>query len=244
MTPLALLPRVTDSYRLLRSRPGALARAAWPGALAALATPFLLTFESSYVDLLAVVLNPLALAITAVAWQRLAGLGEDPGRPLHFRLGTREILYALIGQLMEGFSAVPVILLGMLLTHSDFVLPLPRSLAAFVLYQLFLVLVGHLFLLLAHVALARKGEGFVRLAARVNTGGLAIGFGLVVAGLPFAALATVFGLILPDGGTIGLVLLRHIAMFVPTLLYMAVTGGFLAMAWVDLKPPETAAAST
>ncbi|MBI2235988.1 MAG: hypothetical protein HYU60_03370 [Magnetospirillum sp.] len=235
MSLLRYLPQAIQSWSLLWNRKGALLRTAWPAALAMLATPVVAEIGGPYGRLAAMLLTAVCLGVFGVAWVRLAGLGEEPGTPVHFRLGGREIKYGVAAKLLEGFAMVPLIVVAVLVPEVG-TLPISAPLLAYGAYHLFLVLVGVLFLILPDIALREPGAPSPKLAEIIlASGGLEVGVGLVFAGLPFTVPAASFDVQLPEAHSLGQALFNQALLTLPTLLAFAATWCFLAMVWVQAK---------
>jgi hypothetical protein len=175
----------------------------------------------------------VSLGVFGVGWLRIA-LGEEPGTPLHFRLGAREFKYGVAAKLLEGFAMVPLIVVAMLVPEG--LLPVSIPLLAYSAYHLFLVLVGVLFLILADIALRPTGSPTPKLAEIIlASGGLEVGVGMVFAGLPFTVPAASFDVQMPEAHSLEQLLFNNAMITVPTLLGFAAVWAFLALVWVDAK---------
>lgn len=234
MNLLTFLPRATDSFDLLRRRFGALLRLAWLPLITMLAAPVLQGQGGAAGQAAAVLLNALAFGVFGVGWMRLAAFGEEPGKPVHLRLGKRELLTAVVGKALEGFAYLPLIMMVLLVSQFDR-LPVPAPLLAYVPFIVFMALAGMLYLILPDIALRDSGSQAARLFELVAAGGLPVGVGFVASGLPFIMVIGGLQWVLPaEPQGLGGALLAQAALFVPTCLLAAATGGFLALAWTDL----------
>ena len=169
----------------------------------------------------------LARGVFAVAWLRLVGLGEVPGRAAYFRLGRREIFTAFGWMMAELFVVFPAQALGASLAmasgiaFADLVMPL---------LALSHALLGAAFLLPAEAALEAGTGNRWQLPEMVMKGGIAVGFAVFLAWLPINLLLEVAKLLpemeLGDGLTLGL-----IAEVVIRYLGVALTAGSMALVW-------------
>ncbi|MGE5546763.1 MAG: hypothetical protein ACM33T_07695 [Solirubrobacterales bacterium] len=233
MSPTHFLPAVRLSYARLRSDAPALMRAGLPAMVIGFAVPAISLLPFPGADLMAMVLNALAFGVFGVAWMRFIAAGEAPGRPVHLRLGKREIMVAVFSEIMGMFTAVPLILTAMMTdaTGTHEWAPLLGPVAV----QLFLVLMGAAYLLLPDAALAVKGQPGRRLHEIVQAGGLSVGIAYVLAGLPFTLVVVLVGALVPAPEGLPARLALQGVVLVPSILSAAAGWGVLAMCWKELK---------
>lgn len=232
MSITRFLPQAAEAFRRLKDV-HALARAAAVPVAISLAAPILAT-QTSTGGILAEVVNALAFGMFGVAWMRHVVGRAQPARPVHLRLGGREALYGLINYVFNAFAMVPMVLSAMLVQELQLGW-LPMPLVGTLMLQAFMILIGAIYLMLADTALAEKGSGGPKLNEIVQAGGLAVGLGYILCGLPFSLAITAFGALVPPAETTEVRLIHQAVLVVPTYLAAAVTGGFLAMCWTELK---------
>lgn len=225
-------PQLGQAFRLIASEPVTLVRCAAAWFTLALAAHFAKGLGLPGGGVIPFALNALAFGAFAVAWQRFVALGEKPKGPVAVHVGLRALGWAITYQVFLGFEAVVTQLFAIILAGNA-----DAQIIALAGTQLFQLLIGPMLLMLPHAALWRKGEkGVATLQELVIAGGLAVGLGYVLAGLPFTlatlALAALAPM-LPAGPAteIGLV----VAQFVVSFLAVTVMAGYYALVWQDLR---------
>ncbi|OJX72675.1 hypothetical protein [Magnetospirillum sp. 64-120] len=218
---------LADSFQLPLERP-----ALW---LRSLAPWFILALAASVAGKLGLLANPLVFfAVTAfavggfaVGWQRLVALDETPG----WRIGPRHLLWALAYQLMLGFESFPTLLLGPSLSTME-----NGPVIGIAVREAFQLLIGPMFLILPHIALYRRGEGGASLQEMTLAGGLAVGLGYVLSGLPFVVIGEAWRNLvaqMPAGS--GLDVVDAVVQAILTFATISVMSAFYAKVWKRLR---------
>ncbi|TAN76962.1 MAG: hypothetical protein EPN20_01755 [Magnetospirillum sp.] len=169
----------------------------------------------------------LARGVFAVAWLRLVGLGEMPGRAAYFRLGRREIFTALGWMSAEIFVIFPAQVIAASLAiatgqpFADLVMPLLAIAHA---------LLGAAYLLPTEAALEVGSNARWRLPEMVMKGGVAAGLAVFLAWLPTNLLLEGVKALpvvdLLEGLTLG-----QMAAVPVRYLGVALTAGAMALVW-------------
>lgn len=169
----------------------------------------------------------LARGVFAVAWLRLVGLGEMPGRAAYFRLGRREIFTALGWMSAEIFVIFPAQVIAASLAiatgqpFADLVMPLLAVAHA---------LLGAAYLLPTEAALEVGSNARWRLPEMVMKGGVAAGLAVFLAWLPTNLLLEGVKALpvvdLLEGLTLG-----QMAAVPVRYLGVALTAGAMALVW-------------
>jgi hypothetical protein len=177
------------------------------------------------------VVDLLARGVFAVAWLRLVGLGEMPGKPAYFRLGRREIFTALGWMMAELFVVMPAQVMA-----ASIAMATGTSLTDVMMVTLGLshLLLGAAFLLPTEAALENTTAGVTwRLPDLVIKGGLAVSIAAFLAWLPINLITA--GLReLPDIAVIEGLTLPQLALTLTRYLGIAVTAGTMALIWNSL----------
>ena len=243
MTLNRFAAELAQSFRLPLERPLPWVRAVVPWFVLALAAHFggrLALPGEGFVPFLA---NALAFGAFAVTWQRFVALGEEPGQPLAWRIGPRHLLWALAYQALVGVEAAPLLLLGPALADMA-----DGTVIGIAVQEAFQLLIGPVFLLLPHIALYRKGTGGASLQEMTLAGGLSVGFGYVLANLPFLMISLAWADVLPQLGS-GPVpeAAAGVMQFLLSFAGVTVSAAFFAQVWSRLRAeaprlrPEAAA---
>jgi hypothetical protein len=219
---------VSAAYRLPMEQPSAFAACVLPWLALAVAARWLGLVEG-VPALAALVLGAVATGGFAVGWSRFAALQELPS----WRdLAVRIMLFSLAYQMARMVETFPLPFLRLAL--DGFRDAEILSLAGL---QLFQLLIGSFLLVLPHIALARKSEaGGLRLQRMVLAGGLSVGLGYVMGGLPFLVMTMMWSDIaptLPDGwpSRLGSALVETLITFAA----LSVASAYFAKVWMELK---------
>jgi hypothetical protein len=225
-------PHLSRAFRLPMEQPAPFLRGALPWLAVALAAHLLTLLPMKAAPLAAFILNALAVGGFAVAWMRFVAFGETP-RPL--ALGLRPLLFMVAYQVALMFESIPQPFLQMLLVDVK-----DGQLLAVAGVQLFQLLIGGFFLVLPHIALATRQEaGGTRLQRMVLAGGLGVGMGYVLGGLPFLVMNMLWDDVaasLPAGGLVDFV--SHSVRVMVNFAAVAVMSGYFAQVWQDLKDAD------
>lgn len=225
-------PQLGQSFRLIASEPATLVRCAAAWFTLALAAHFAKGLDLPGGAAIPFGLNALAFGAFAVSWQRFVALGEKPKGPVAVQVGWRALAWAVTYQVFLGFEAVVTQLFAIILAGQA-----DASTLALAGTELFQLLIGPMLLMLPHAALWRKGEkGVATLQELVIAGGLAVGLGYVLAGLPFTVATLMLAELtpmLPAGPATeaGLAVVQ----FVISFLAVTVMAGYYALVWQDLR---------
>lgn len=211
----------------LVERPGTLARIGGLWFLLAVAAQIaVLVAGEGGLPFAAAAINGLAFGGFGYHWQRATVLGDS--NPL--KLDGKLVMWALSYQLLLIAEAAPTPLLLQLMEGS------PNAAAiAQAGQQVFQILIGGFFLILPHLALY-QGDGRPSLMEMTMKGGLAVGLGYVLAGLPFLMAQHLWkdvAISLP-----ATLPAQAIAAAIQTLLAfaaLAVSGGYFALVWKELR---------
>lgn len=172
-------------------------------------------------------ISGLTLGLFAVTWQRFVALGEAPG----LKLGPRHLLWALAYQVMLGFESFPTLLLGPSLAEME-----NGTVIGIAIREVFQLLIGPMFLILPHIALYRRGEGGASLQEMTLAGGLAVGFGYVLAGLPFVVISLAWADLLPQlPAGFGVDVADAVMQAALSFATVTVVGAFYAKVWGRLR---------
>ncbi|MBI5165263.1 MAG: hypothetical protein HY985_15335 [Magnetospirillum sp.] len=255
MSPLTFLPLAVEGARRIGRDVLVVLRAALAPFILAFAAAFLAGLDLPGGRIVALVAGALALGMFSTAWQRFLALGEAPKEPVHARLGKTEFLTAVWMQALGGFALVPLILGNMLDTRLGGTMPmLPLALQ-----QTFLLLAGMMFLIIPHFALAPSAASpstappsaqvgdkpRPHLEAVVRAGGIGVGAGLVLAMLPYALATTLLDAAWPvdPDQPVQLQVARILVAQILSFIDIALTGGYLALAYKTLAEKIAAAPS-
>lgn len=238
---------VAESWRLLVRSPAQLALSVAPPFAASLAAASLPFLSVPYGGLLAQLVQVLALGMFGVAWTRYAALGENPASGI-YHFGLRQVLYGVWYKILAAFAAVPLLVMPLLFGEDAIgqaeLHPQLATALVIAVQQVFLALVGMLWLVLPNAALGEKGVGANApggLHSRVRRGGMAVGIGLVAATLPFTVLMLGLDDLLPrETEFVAPALLAEAAAGALSFLAGAVTAGYLGKAWGELAGPKAA----
>lgn len=220
---------LADSFQLPIERP-----ALWLRSLA----PFLaIGLAANLAGKLGLMVHPLvffaltALAVGgfAVTWQRFVALDEAPG----WKFGPRHLLWALAYQLMLGFESFPTLLLGPSLAGME-----NGPVIGIAVREAFQLLIGPMFLILPHIALYNRADkaGGASLQEMTLAGGLAVGLGYVLSGLPFVVIGEAWRNLLtqmPAG--MGMDVADALVQVVLTFASVSVMSAFYAKVWTRLR---------
>lgn len=246
MSPLTFLPLAVEGARRIGNDFLVVLRAALAPFILAFAAAFLAGLDLPGGRIVALVAGAVALGMFSTAWQRFLALGERPKEPVHARLGKAELLTAVWMQALGGFALVPLILGNMLDTQLGGTMPmLPLALQ-----QTFLLLAGMMFLIIPHFALAPSSaqdgaKPRPQLEAVVRAGGIGVGAGLVLAMLPYALATTLLDAAWPvdPDQPVQLQVARILVAQILSFIDIALTGGYLALAYKTLAEKIAAAPS-
>ncbi|OAN46610.1 hypothetical protein A6A04_05720 [Paramagnetospirillum marisnigri] len=174
----------------------------------------------------------MAHGVFATVWMRLVAMGERPLGLAYFRLGRREVFVALGWMLAETFVAFPAHVISASLSMAT---GLSVDDALMPMLALAHLLLGVAYLLAAEAAL-EPGAGRVgwRLPDLVMKGGMAVSVAVLLAWLP-ANLLLEGVLWLPQVDLLDGLTLADAGAAAVRYLAMAVTGGTLALVWMDLS---------
>jgi hypothetical protein len=221
-------PQLKQAFFQLVEQPAMLARIGGLWFLLALAAQVagLAAKDNAGVTLAASLLDGLAFGAFGYAWQRFIALGETAS----LNLDLRVLAWAFAYQLLVIAEAAPMPLFLQLMEGSPNAVPVAQAGQ-----QVFQILIGGLFLLLPHLALYR-GEGRPSLVEMVMTGGLAVGLGYVLAGLPFLMAQHLWKDVvvsLPD--SLAAQALAAAVQQVLSFAALAVAGAYFALVWKELR---------
>lgn len=222
---------LAQAFQLPIERPAPWVRAIAPWFALALAAHFLAGQGLPGGGLIPFALNALAFGAFAVTWQRFVALDEEPGRPLSLRVGPRHLLWALAYQLLLGFESFPTILLGSSLADME-----NGKVIGIAVQEAFQLLIGPMFLILPHIALYRRGTGGASLQEMTLAGGLSVGFGYVLANLPFLVISLAWADLvgqLPAGQ--GTDIAAGLVQFLLSFAAVTVSSAFFAKVWLRLR---------
>jgi len=227
-------PQLGQAFKLPIQQPVAFLRIAAPWLVLSLASAFVAGRAPS----LAFLMGAVALGGFGFHWQRFVGGDQATPLSLTSRL-VRLVLWVVAYQSLLGFELVAQILMGSLLAGQENAEVMVKAGA-----QIFQILIGCLFLMLPHLAMATRAEIVgTRLQEMVLAAGVAVGFGYVLGYLPFMVLSDMardgFVRYAPDMALAAAVTDRFIH-----FLSMVVSTGFFALVWVQLRAsaPITGAA--
>lgn len=233
-------PQILDSFRQVVARPAATARIIVPG-LALVAGGQAMATQGGGMAAAGLALSMVATSGTGFLWQRslVAGEALNP-----IQLALRVMLWTIVLQLLQGFELAPTILFGILLKD------MPNAeLYTRTGIQLFQLLIGGLFLMLAQLALGTwKDLAGTKLQEMVLAGGLAVGLGYVIINLPFMVMGEVVKALFADFAPQSLDTAGALVLQLFHALNVVVMAGFMALVWNELKdvpsrlnPPADAA---
>lgn len=177
--------------------------------------------------------DAVAQAVFAVAWLRFVALGELPQAAVPFRIGRREIFFAVFWMVVQSFVGLPAMMVGHAL---GIALGADPKILALPLLAVSHAVLGVFYLLPAEMALEDGGRPRWPVPDLIMQGGVAVGFGLVVAWAPPAA--AVAWLEMMMGGTpsagLGAALMTKALVVAPQFVGLAAVTGFLALVWRTL----------
>ncbi len=224
-------PQLSRAFQLPLSSPKAWGRAAIIPFFLILGAAWVRALDAGWASATAQAITALAFGLFGLQWQRWAALDEAPAWFPRTALLPRVLAWAVAYQILLAFEGFPAPFLAIMVgDRADAAVLVLAGL------QLFQFLIGAMFLVLPALALARPNDGGAKLQELVLAGGLALGLGYVLAGLPFVlisqALAETKGG-LPDTQAViwGIRLLETMI----SLAAATVTGAFFAYAWTELK---------
>lgn len=212
-------------------QPGAWVRAVTPWFALAVLAKFTQPLGVPSPEPISFALNTLAMGGFAIHWQRFIGLDQRPAVPLALTFGPRALIWALVYQLMLGVESAPALVMAPALAgqpHADIL--------GLAVQEAFQLLIGPMFLILPHIALKARDHAGTSLQTLVTTGGLAVGFGYVLANLPFLMIAQALANLvpqLPNTDTVNAVV--AVAQTVLTFMAFTVSMGFFALVWRNLS---------
>lgn len=218
---------LADSFQLPLDRPALWLRSLAPWFVLAVAANMAGKLGAAFHPLVLFALTALAAGCFAVTWQRFVALDEAPG----WKLGPRHLLWALAYQLMMGFESFPTLLLGPTLAGME-----NGVVIGIAVREAFQLLIGPMFLILPHIALYRRGEGGASLQEMTLAGGLAVGLGYVLSGLPFVVIGEAWRNLMTQmpAGT-GMDVADAIMQPVLTFAMITVMSAFYAKVWKRLR---------
>lgn len=216
-------PHLGQAFLLPMSQPIKLLRLAGPWLALALAVPFLAGLDLPGGPLLPFALNAIAIGGFAVAWQRFVARGEVVSLPHSPVMVGRVLAWAVANQVLTAFENLPAPFINIMYPTD----PTIGILAV----QLFQLLIGAMFLLLPHISLWRRQDERPNLQEMVLAGGLAVGLGYAVTGLPFMVMSTLLNDILPSADGIE----GRLAQVVVSFLAVTVSAGYFALVWQELR---------
>ncbi len=230
-------PQLVQGFKLPVLNAGAFARVAAPWLVLAVAAGLMAQSAPQASFLLAAV----AVGGFGFFWQRHVAADQAEKLSLLATL-VRLALWVVAYQSLQGFELVAEILMRSLLASQENMEVLVKAGR-----QIFQILIGGLFLMLPHLAMATKAEIMgTRLQEMVLAAGVAVGFGYVLGYLPFMVAADMardaFAQYAP-GATLAAALTDRLIHF----LSVAVAAGYFALVWSDLRttaPSPTGAVKT
>jgi len=218
---------LADSFQLPLERPALWLRSLVPWLALAVAASLAGKLGVAVHPLVPFAATALAVGCFAVTWQRFVAQDEAPG----WKVGPRHLLWALVYQLMMGFESFPTLLLGPSLAEME-----NGVVIGIAVREAFQLLIGPMFLILPHVALYRRGEGGASLQEMTLAGGLAVGFGYVLSGLPFVVIGEAWRNLvgqMPPGT--GMDVADAILQSLLTFAAVTVMSAFYAKVWKRLR---------
>ncbi|CAA7625279.1 conserved membrane hypothetical protein [Magnetospirillum sp. LM-5] len=221
-------PQAARAFQLPMERPGPFLRCVAPWLVVAIVARLAQATPAPGPSI-GFILQSLAIGTFATAWMRQVALDEQPVR---FGFSLRAVLVAVIYQVALMFESFPRPFLELLL---DGIKDGPLLAVAGV--QIFQLLIGCFFLVLPHVALSKPGEaGGNRLQLMVLAGGLGVGLGYVLCGLPFLVMNMLWdeaAATLPTEGLAG-VAVDSVRLMI-SFAGIGVASAFFAQVWMVLQ---------
>jgi len=232
-------PQLGQAFKLPVQNVGAFVRIAAPWLALSLASVFVADTVSGGASF-SFLIGAVALGGFGFHWQRFVGGDQATPVSLVSRL-VRLTMWVVAYQSLLGFELVAQILMGSLLAGQANADMLIKAGA-----QIFQILIGGLFLMLPHLAMATRAEIVgTRLQEMVLAAGVAVGFGYVLGYLPFMVLSDMardgFAQYAPGAG-VAAVLTERVIHFASVVI----SAGFFALVWVELRataPSPTSAGS-
>lgn len=223
-------PQIGQAFHLPAQNPAVLFRMMTPWFFVALAALFVKDMAMPGAAAMGLVLNGIAFGGFGFFWQRFAA---GPHTVPLAGVGTlaRLLAWGFAYQVLLAFEGFPAPFLALLIGDGP-----NAPVLILVGLQIFQVLVGAMFLILPRIALAPRHDSGATLQELVLAGGLAVGLGYVVAGLPFVVATQIllegFAALTPSGTN---ALISSLIQLVLAFIAMAVIGGYFALVWGRLK---------